>query len=123
MERKNAKNEILAGYLLNFKPRKILTSYILSSLRLNVSINQDKIEKIQKLIEKLDEKNFFDNLGGYYENHATIEMIFSLLNDINNFDPKKSEMFMSRTIAGRLDSALKLKKKWVKNTSTKQHSS
>ena len=111
MERKNAKNEILAAYLLNFKPRKILTSYILSSLRLNVSINQEKLEKIEKLIVKLDGQKFFDNLGGYYENHATIEMIFSLLNDINNFNPNKSQMFMTQTIAERLDSALKLKKK------------
>lgn len=111
MESKSARIEMLTTYLLNFTPRKILTSYILSSLKLNLSTNPEKINQIEKLIVKLSENNFFKIIGGYLENHATLELIFTLLNEINNLDPKKSEMFMSRAIAERLDSALKFKKK------------
>lgn len=110
MEHQNTKSELLTNDLLKFKPIKILTSYILSSLKLNSNISREKINQIEKLIGKLKEKNFFQNLGGYYDNYNLIEMIFSLLNQINYFDPKKTELLMTKTIAKRLDSALKLKK-------------
>lgn len=94
---------MLITYLENFSPKKIITSYICSTLRLNPNIDPPKIENLEKKVITLCNTNFFQTLGNYSPNLSLINGIFDLLNEINNFDEANTEMYMTASTASSLD--------------------